>query len=56
MIPLGIIVAVLMVSFNVFNFSIHADAVASFSNSVEKTQLFAVPNGGWSTVTANVKY
>lgn len=53
----GIIIAVLMVSFNIFNFSVYTNAAAAnFSNSVEKTQLFAVPNGGWSTVTAKVEY
>lgn len=50
-----IMITMLMMNFNVFNFSILAEA-ASFSNSVEKAQLFAVPEGGWSTITAKVGY
>lgn len=35
----------------------HAEErAASFSNSVEKKQVFGVPNGGWSTITVKVTY
>lgn len=37
-------------------YTFESNAAASFSNSTEKAQLFAVPNGGWSTITAKVMY